>query len=473
MSKKWFYSTELLTFDTQLIFKPALAIFPNDWHKARLLAHSVLFIIYLSSMIWMIKSSNIGTKGLWAVAMCSFPIGYTYNLTMSWSMCYVPYFVIAFASLTILMKAISQIRNRALYTILLIILSFISGIRSLRPILQFNIPLLICGLILLVLKKTEYNIRINSKFIRKFDKPLTLQSLLMLVSAIGGYLFNSIFLQKLYEYKNYNDSYWLPFSISRIANTLGDFIASYGWHEEASIISVEGFFSCFGLLLGIAVIVSVILLLFKYTHLLSDNEYLLILYTFVAIVISTFVLSLMDDYNYRYWVPVIPFGFISLAIAIKHLFSSFPCLEKIKYGIAVGSIVALSSLSWILMPWGMQGSKNKQLIPVVSWLCEQGYTKGISTFWYSNVTTELSDGHIDMWTINGFEKMDIQEWLQETSHSELPHGNIFVLINGEERATLDSGINEYIVYQNLYYTVLSFDEGTDYTSIITSSYIGK
>lgn len=475
MSKNWFYSTELLTLDVQLIFKPCYALFPNDWHMARLLAHSILMILYIAPMIWFVKVSKIGPKGLWAVALCSFPIGYGYVITMSWSMCYVPYFFFTFITFGILLLTLRSKDKTVLYTVLIVIVSFISGMRTIRAIMQINMPLVAVAVFMLLCSAFRDRMKIAPSMIRNIDKPLLKYSVIMMISAAAGYVFNSVALLNNFHYFSQNDeSYWQPFSIHSILKVISDMIASYGWHEKTKILSVEGLSSCCALLLGLAVVVSVVLLLFKYSHLLSDSEYILVLYTFAAVVISVFIFAHCDIYATWHWVTLMPFGYLCLSIAIKYLCILFKPLQKMRYGVILGALIVFISMSWIVGPYfGPGNMDNDTLIPVIEWLEENGYDRGVATFWNSNVTTELSDGRIEMWSVRGFGTMNAYEWLQETSHSELPDGNVFVLINKKEYEALDSGIEDYIVYQVPDFTVLAFDEGTDYVSIITGSYTGK
>ena len=475
MSKNWFYSTELLTFDTQFIFKPCYALFPNDWHMARLLAHSILMVIYLTSMIWMVKVSKIGPKGLWAVAMCAFPIGYGYVITMSWSWCYTAYFVLGFLSFGLLFILLRKPDKKIIFTVILIIVSFFSGMRTIRAIMQINLPVLAAAVLLLLFRYFKTVLKIDDSKIRDIDKPLLKYSIIMLIASLAGYVYNSVFLLSNYHYFSQNDeSFWQPFSINQILKVTGDMIASYGWHDKTMILSLEGISSCVAFVLGVAATVSVFILLFKYSKLLSDSEYIIVLYTFANILISVFVFAHCDIYAIWHWANLNPFGYLCLAIAIKYLCIHFKPLQKMRYGIIFGALIFFVSLSWLIGPYFGPGKMdNDTLIPVISWLEENGYDRGVATFWNSNVTTELSDGRIEMWSVRGFGTMNAYEWLQETSHSKLPDGNVFVLINKKEYETLDSGIEDYIVYQVPDFTVLAFDEGTDYVSIITGSYTGK
>ena len=100
---------------------------------------------------------------------------------------------------------------------------------------------------------------------------------------------------------------------------------------------------------------------------------------------------------------------------------------------------------------------NPQLVNVAKWLEDNGYEKGYGTFWNSNSVTFLTNGKIDMWSVYGFDSLELDKWLQKTSHNEKPEGEkIFALIGPKDELDRDvflqymntePGIPE-IVYQD-------------------------
>ena len=474
LSKSFIYSTELIVLDTQFIFKPALALFPNDWHKARLLAHLVLMGIYLGTMIGLVKASKLGPKGLWGVAFCAFPIGYYYTVNMSWSMFYTVNAAISFIMLTLLIVALRQKNKVPLFSILLFIVSFISGVRTLRTIVQVNAPLILTALIMLACRKFKDLFKLSDSRVRDYDKNLTIYSFVMLFGACAGYVFNEVFLAKQFVYTQYTTVGGHEFSIGKLLEALSDFIACYGWHPEVSLVSAAGISSALGLVLGALVVLAIVLLFFRFSDRLSDEEYLLVLFTLVTVVLCTFVISHINVCFPYHWVPVLPFGYLCLAIAIKHLSEEFKVFKKSRYGMFVGAFVFMVSLNWLLVPLSTvdEVRERQDLISVANELESKGYTRGMATFWNSNVVTELTDGRVEMWSVENFDSLQTFGWLQDMSHAQLPEGDVFLILTQEEYKTLSDDVKPYVTMERDHYCVLEFDEDDDYVSILADAYIG-
>lgn len=474
LSKSFIYSTELIVIDTQFIFKPALALFPNDWHKARLLAHLVLMGIYLGTMISLVKASRLGPKGLWAVAFCAFPIGYYYTVNMSWSMFYTVNGAISFIMLALLIFALRQKNKVPLYSMLLFGVSFLSGVRTLRTIVQVNAPLILTALILLACRKFKDIFKLSDSRVRDYDKNLAIYSFVMLFGACAGYGFNEVFLAKQFIYTQYNSVGAHAFSIGKMLEALSDFIACYGWHPEITLVSAAGISAALGLVLGALVILAMLLLFFRFSDRLSDEEYFLVLFTLITVVLCTFVISHINVCEPYHWVPVMPFGYLCLAIAIKHLSEEFQAFKKSRYGMFVGAFIFLVCLNWLLIPVSTvdEARERYELISVTSELESRGYTRGMASFWNSNVVTELTDGRVEMWSVENFGSLQTFGWLQDVSHAKLPEGDVFLILTKDEYRTLSEDVKPYVTMERDYYCVLEFDSEDDYVSILADAYVG-
>lgn len=475
LTHNFFYSTELIIIDTQFIFKLALKVFPNDWHMARVFAHMILLAMYLGTMAVFVKAAKIGPKGLWGVAFCAYPIGFYYTINLSWSMFYSINGVISFLLLAVLFVALRKDDKVWLYTSVLFVLSFISGIRTLRTIAQLNIPLFLSAAILLFCRKFKKHFGFADHRVRDYDKKLMLYSSLMLFESIVGYGFNELYLSKKYTYTQYSGSVWEDFSIVRILDSVRDYIACHGWHSNVSIISLEGISSAVSIVFGLSVLLSVILLFFRFADRLSDEEYLFVLFTLVTLVVCAFILSHTSVCLPYHWVPVMPFGYICLAIALKYISIDFKLTRNIKGGLFVGLIVFIVSLSWILVPSATQEDNmdRRAYIDLITEMENKGYTKGVGSYWNSNVATELTDGRVEMWAFSSVDSVTPFCWLQEKSHATFPEGDVFVILSMEEYSQFSGDIREYVESYNEYYVVLTFEDGTDYASILNNAYIGS
>ena len=98
------------------------------------------------------------------------------------------------------------------------------------------------------------------------------------------------------------------------------------------------------------------------------------------------------------------------------------------------------------------------------------YTEGYSTFWLSNVLTELSNGDIEVWhwkssgsdghiaidSIN-----DTDDWLQPKSHDDThPEEKLFLLFSTTEWANnpwIENLSTEHIIYQSDNYIAIGYE----------------
>ena len=471
-TKNFFYSTEIILFDTQFVFKPALLLFPGDWTAARLFASATMLLICFISMLFFVRSLKIGPRGLWAVAFCAFPIGARYVITVSYGAFYIPHLVFSFVVLAIFFYSLKVDKNKFLcISVIGFVISMLSGMRSIRTLMQLNIPLFLTALVLFLIER--YGLWGKVKFLsreRRYGKKALVSASVMLISSVIGYGFNVLWLSGHFYYTDYNTSTWSFFSLTKMISCVSDYIGSFGYHEGTEILSVAGISSLFGLLIGIAVFLAMLLLLFKFSDILTDEEYFMVLYTFILFCLCVFIFAHNDVYFYQYWVPVMPFGYIVLAIAIKYIYLKKPNLNKLKYDILIGLIPFFACIGWLLMPF-TTSDDSWSLLPVAYWLNDNmEYTKGIATFWNSDIITELSDGRIEMWTVDGFEEMNCYTFLQETSHWNLPEDDVFVIMSYDEYALAEQNLlDEYVVFDSGEYKVLVFNSGNEGREIILSA----
>ena len=133
-----------------------------------------------------------------------------------------------------------------------------------------------------------------------------------------------------------------------------------------------------------------------------------------------------EGVNGSYWLPVAPLAVAAVAMSIQSLPVRRPGQRRTLACLFAGLVVCASAgtcLRFVQAP----PHGRPDLLPVVSWLEEQGYEQGCATFWQANVVTELSDGAIEMWQVEDLASLTPRPWLQKTSHAALPEGSVFVL----------------------------------------------
>jgi hypothetical protein len=93
---------------------------------------------------------------------------------------------------------------------------------------------------------------------------------------------------------------------------------------------------------------------------------------------------------------------------------------------------------------------NDEFQQIASVLEAEEYENGYGTFWNANILTELSDGEIEVWTVNAFdenttEHPDLCRWLQARTHDgTMPNGKVFVIWTSGEYHTYEQMDLDYI-----------------------------
>ncbi|MCR5195263.1 MAG: hypothetical protein K6D38_03015 [Pseudobutyrivibrio sp.] len=104
---------------------------------------------------------------------------------------------------------------------------------------------------------------------------------------------------------------------------------------------------------------------------------------------------------------------------------------------------------------------NQDFAHVINCIEEKGYTKGVASFWRSQVVAELTNGQVEMWTMND-EYDDVFLWLQYNSHSQIPTGEFFGLYLAEDTQGVEtfrktSKLDEELVYDDGKYVIYQYN----------------
>ena len=458
ISTNWIYSTELRVFCTQIIYKLALFIFPNNWRLARTFSVAIFLVIFVFAIIFLFKVLNHPYMGIWASIICLCPICSWYV----WDILYFSHYIL-FSSISIILVGLlikihdlSNTNIKRLYICALVyaVLCFLSGLNGVRQLLICIVPIPLTYIVYLYI--TSPHILENIKVL--------LTSFIGLFASFIGLWINENVLSKIYTFRNYNEIKWAEFSLDRIISCIGDFISLFGYQNNVMFFSISGIANAAGLVLVIGLFVSIIWLLFDYKK-LSDCELLVILFTFVTFFFDLLVYSFIDNYNVSYWVMHIPFFLISSVLVIKHIADLYRRSFMTFY---ITVTLLLCSISTLQNPYVATDSRSIQ--SAAAWLNESGYTQGFGMFWESNVLTQLSNGKIEMWTVTDLTSIQRYEWLQIKSHIDnLPEGPIFLIV-AKNDVTNDvipgDALSSYLAYGDDYFYIYTFNDINDYITII-------
>lgn len=467
ISRNWFYSSELRVLNTELIYRIGLAIFPNNWHWARLLSVALFLLILAGCMIWLMCAIGQKNYSFWAAIAVIAPFGRWYGWNVIFNSYYVPHIVISIVSLALLCE-INTNNNaghklrRNIYALLLFLLAFMSGLGGVRQLMICYVPLFGVGVILSIMKEKHLlhvSFPIKSTF---------WVSLLACIACGIGYLVNLFYLSKYYSFYSFADTTWKQFKLDNYLSCISVFISLFGWQEDVPIFSLSGIINIASLLFVGVIIYSTVYLICKIKS-LNENEILAILFFCIAFLLDLLIYGGTEQYNGSYWTTILPFAFVPLFIMLSKI--APPPMQKSVLLVVYSLMLYLSSYltmksPYIDSPLIGQVPNSISIQNVSNWLSETDYTRGIASFWNSSIVTELSDGNIEMWTIVGGndENLTPRPWLQSVEHETLPAGNVFLLLTFRELSdmNLPGALEEYIVYVDDDYIVYGFDDISQY-----------
>lgn len=163
-SQNWMYSSEIRIFYVQIFYRLTLLLFPDNWYKARIVGNALLMICLLLSYFFITGKNglNLKNKGVWGAICLSMPFGLWYFWYGVFGGFYFPHMILTLLSLGLALRMINSNSKKSLiiYSILLAIVCFISGLGGVKGIMSLYAPLLLCLLVLLIyrfhFKKDEY-----------------------------------------------------------------------------------------------------------------------------------------------------------------------------------------------------------------------------------------------------------------------------------------------------------------------------
>lgn len=454
ISKNWYYSTELRFISTN-VFYALFFKFTNNWHFVRMLSLLSMYLILL--LVYLIWGRAIRAKNTWILfgAILFVPFSKVYYLYVLAGAYYLPNIINIFLIMMLEEFFLTvDSKKKPSFLILAVVISLCSGIGGARQVFMLYIPLFIAGAM-------SYYRGSN----KKINEPL-LFSAACLIASVIGYLVNSKILSKYYSFFQYDQISFAPLSFDRIINAINGFINSFGY-SSGNIFSMALIknFIC-----AMWVIVTAVALIFgvKNRDKVSDSYNRVAVFTasMYAIYILLFAFTTMT-YVDRYNLPIIIMSIPLVAMFLEQV----PFEYNIKKNITIGLIVLtfISGMSFMIENRNVDGNTEKR--EITQFLLNKGYYNGYSTFWNSNILTELSNGKIEVWdwgdsgdtdffkNLNDIDQTN--KWLQLKSHDNThPKGKIFLLFKPDEfeECIWREYFNEdHVIYRSDNYVIVAYD----------------
>ena len=469
----WYYSTEIRILGHIMLFKPLLLLFPNNWGLARVVAQAIFLLATGLSYIYMTGILGNIRKSIFFATILLCPFGYWHLYHDCFDGLYL-IFIICYSLLAGLIFRLAFDAcggaRRYLRWGLMILISFVCGLHSIRVYLNLLLPLLFAMAIMSYSKFRENDGSIKIKYL----KPLLITAVSCIGSAIG-YLINHFVLSGIYTYTNQDARQWQEFSISKLIETFGYFIQlfgypyNYGNTMEIPLFSKSGLLCCFGILLIFIFIGSFTICVKEYKTLEEEQKAIFltaIMTVSVCLLVFTLFMPSIDGSFGSYFLPS-----MGLYVAALQIATDLYSYAIKKYGeiLALAIIFLTASLSGICnqrLFVKYPSRSHAEMVNVVEALEEQGYTQAVSNFWSGNTITELSDGSIEVWVTYGNNLDNVYEWLQSKSHLTTRPRDKYAYVYEADTYYKDESLqalwsnndNAYVVYQDDAYVVIGVEE---------------
>ena len=442
LTTSWRYSSELRVLNMQWLFRIGLAFFRDNWHLARVLSMTLAILLLAFSVWFVLYSINLSELGIWAAALALFPGGAYYFWLATFGGYYLPYIYIALFSFSLTVLAIRDVRSvrSIVYIVLVILLGIGSGLNGIKQLMMYYAPLILSSICMIIIEYRNEKSENKRKTVNFF-----IISVLSGLASMIGYLINSKVLSNIYVFKRFDET---KIKSKSFFQMMKEYIWSFGYAEDKILLSPAGIASMFGVFFWIIVIVCGILMIYKFEK-LSFEIKLLSSFCFISIVFCVFIFSYIKIGNIEYYEPLVPLGYYLVVLEIYTAEYKYPKSRFVLYNLAMVLLLAASlgtAYNEDHEPWHSYRAQP-ELNSLVTWL-KGGYTEGVSAFWTANIVTELSDGTIDMWTLES-DSLNWHNWLQREDHfGSFPRGKYFYLVDNaelDEDVTDDYYINQAIV----------------------------
>lgn len=473
----WFYSTEIRFINTQLIYSLFFRFF-DSWAVVRMASSVTLYLLYLACFYFLCCKAKIKDSFPIAAGCLLLPVSETYLYIVLFGLFYIPWICMGFLILGLVLEMQSNSQKgkaaRALTFVLCVLLSFLAGASGPRLIMVMFLPLL-CVAVLRIVKhiyRVGFDFHIPSQDLERerYVKSIRLcvAAAVSFVAAVGGLLFNSFVLAKAYSFASYGSLKWWFLSADRTTYIIYSWMNALGYSAGLELFrkaTITNVLACLIAVFSVFILVD----LLKRKGKEIGEEHRTVAEFYLLAVLSLTAVLLLTDIDFVSWhlVPVMVFLFPVVAIYLTN------CRKKGTK--AALSVIVLCSLlcqsSWYYLSFAENRTLTQRTNPdypqVAAFLQENDYDDGYATFWNGNVMTELTNGEIEMWCVNGLAgdfraEESIYQWLQAKDHMEkMPTGKTFLLMSSSEYQSVSEQLPDYVgerVYMTDHFVICDLEE---------------
>lgn len=422
LSKDWIYGSEIRLLHMQLLYAPLMLLF-EDWHLVRFLGAVIAQLLYMASYAFLIRQTGLDKRYFYiGGTVLLLPVSVAYGRVILYHNHYMPNIIISFCLIGLFLGFTQQHSWKKTTTwlrlLVMLALSFLSGINSLRQLMITHCPLLLMLALLCFLEDARSEEPEKTAFLNPQRLQLLILAVMNACASVAGLVVNKLLVKMGYTVSVEPDANKLSLlDTSGLHQLFHGFFHQFGFRDRVSLFSPAGILAMAGLALSIyVVVISVRRLLSRTT---DQDIRKTILFLFFLCYTSTMVLVFFITGSAVHCYPLylslcLPWAVPLLLDNFFHRPKSFHFLH-LKRLFAWLAVVLLfvngaANLTWFhgskLFDQPYEGlfaqvpDKKEAMSDFVDYATENGYDVGYSLHWEANLTTEMTNGQIPMVSVN-------------------------------------------------------------------------
>jgi hypothetical protein len=446
VSRQWHYSTEIRLVYQTLFSMPLFKLFGSldNWafiRAATIFLNNALLLATYMFMTWQVNIRNkwICLSAIFLLA----PLSRGYWDIVSFGGYYVFFIVQNFCCLGLFFRLVrSSPTNRRFRGefILFSVLSLILGTQGIRSLLNIQIPLMLTGFVFYKFNRSSGG------------KTSVFLGLYSFILCCAGFIINWLlrFIYNFHIFENMRIDELREVFFTKLGQNIVSLFSFFGFTGGQPVLSARGITSILAVFFTLYFLKAMIAIL-RQNHANKDNQYkgghhksdfvpkqFIILYFFVSLFFNVFVFQIVEqDVTERYFIPFLILYVPLLALLFEKTEQKKPALTKI--GILAAVFLFILTRSVLVFQDLSVHDKNSSRDGYISYLLEHNLNFGFASFWNANVSTELTNGKINIAGLEpqGLEpgnKFNIQGWLNPEAFYKKSYykGESFLLLTKAE-----------------------------------------
>lgn len=471
--RSWFYSMEFRFLNTQLYTAP-LFLFTKNLSFIRA-AQAVLSEVLLWISTYFILH-ELKIEKLWIKLLCCLlaisPVSWAFFCFVQEGSYYIPHIAFSFFYLGLFLSlAYNRPKSKRKENALLAVffaLAFLSGLSTIRYILNFTFPL---AAILLYNRIKEFLRKDESFSLRGFfleDRPLKISVYALFFSGFG-YVLNSTVFTALFTFKNMNKVRFLSLSEIRLDDIISMIVNVAGYNGNVSFSTPGG---AANVLLLIVSIFTAVVLAEMYRQNLPTHEKIFLQFTLFMAAFSLYtnvLIEMVERYLTMVMIYFLPF--LALAVQNKNI------LPLKKWILASSAAVLILTNAFICFGRMQTENRSAEVQRLSEFLKQGGYEFGYAFSNTANPVWFCSDGKIDVVQIEDEnnaevrvlpEKFKVRKWLGPKKYLDKNYykggKRVFFALKKDEFDLSEKKVLEKgrLVYDNGYYLVFDYGSPADF-----------